>query len=88
MNDRLQTELFGSYFSYFLPRSYSYETVNELKCPQSVKFSLQPRWADFFRRHQTLMVSQILLGWISKNFDLLGVVVFQGRRHTCCMSRS
>jgi len=31
MNDRLQTQLFGSYFSSFLPHSYGYEAANELK---------------------------------------------------------
>jgi len=31
MNGRLQTQLFGSYFSSFLPHSYGYEAANELK---------------------------------------------------------
>ena len=30
----------------------------------------------------TLMLSQKLMGWLSKNFVLQGLVVFQGRRHT------
>jgi hypothetical protein len=29
-----------------------------------------------------------LIGWLSKNFVLQGLVVFQGRRHTSSMSRS
>jgi hypothetical protein len=35
-----------------------------------------------------LMHSQIVMGWLSKNFDLQGLVFFQGRRHTYGMSRS
>ena len=31
MNDRLQTQLFGPYFSSFLPHSYGYEPSNERK---------------------------------------------------------
>ena len=31
MNDRLQTQQFGPYFSSFLPHSYGYEAANELK---------------------------------------------------------
>jgi hypothetical protein len=34
------------------------------------------------------MLSQKLLRWLSKNFVLQGLVVFQGRRHILSMSRS
>ena len=35
-----------------------------------------------------MMLSQKVIGWLSKNFALQGLVVFQGRRHTYSMSRS
>jgi hypothetical protein len=34
------------------------------------------------------MLSQKLMGWLSKNFILQGLVFFQGRRHTYGMSSS
>jgi len=40
------------------------------------------------RERDKEMRSQKLREWLSKNFVLQGLVVFQGRRHTSGMSRS
>jgi hypothetical protein len=37
---------------------------------------------------KSLMLLQKIIGWLSKKFVLLGLVGFQGRRHTSGMSRS
>ncbi|MEA3544942.1 MAG: hypothetical protein U9R69_06950, partial [Thermodesulfobacteriota bacterium] len=46
MNDRLQAQLFGSYFGSFLPHSYGYEAANE---PKSALKLLDFRFGPYSR---------------------------------------
>ncbi len=47
MNDRLQTQRFGPYFSSFSAHSYCYELSNDAKiCSQTSGLSLRPLFSD------------------------------------------
>jgi hypothetical protein len=68
MNDRLQTQQFGPYFSSFLPHSYGYEAANELK---SVLKLLDFRFGPYSRtgsrpisRPQEKDVSGVFQPWL------------------------
>jgi hypothetical protein len=44
---------------------------------------LRRRGSKFFAPPSSMMISQKVPGWLSKNFDMPGVVYFCDRGHTC-----
>jgi hypothetical protein len=48
---------------------------------------LRRRGSKFFAPPSSMMISQKVPGWLSKNFDMPGVVYFCDRGHTCGMPK-
>jgi len=55
MNDRLQNQLFGSYFGSFLPHSHGYEAANE---PKSARKLLAFRFGPYSRTGSQVVPGQ------------------------------